>query len=246
MQLSRQFTRQKKMRNEPEETSLIGATQSELQGEQRTFSSPAIQPLVQNGFAQLPAGDWLAGQAQPAACCGTASVVGLRGWLVPDRAPLRRVTASGNCWFSEQEKPFLTRLDALPDEPLHVVSSKLLVAPYASRVRGGSLRLVPLSIRSSLVYTDVQGGWVVVSTASRVTRVSIKEEEVLTVRPESVVAWVGRKPTGFCPKLSLWELFIPRNPASLSFSFHGPAVIWFEGSKRPPALRRNGVPTPIC
>jgi len=209
-----------------------------------------VEAVIESGFAKVEAGEWLCGQAQPAACRGTAIVTGLKGFIVPDRAAVRRVAVAaassrppyhGNdgragsmtpplAWFGSSDAPFLTRLDALPDEPLHLVSSKLLVAPFAARVGAKSLKLVPFSFQRSTAVTDFKMGWAVAATRSRVTRVALADGETLTVRPEALVAWTGNRPTGFCPKLSVLDILLPRGPKNLTYSFHGPAVVWFEGS----------------
>jgi len=204
------------------------------------LQTPQPQPLLENGFVVLPSGDWLCGRTQPAACLGNATLAGLKGWLVPDRGCLQRLTTTGKCWFSHQRQPFLTRLDALPDTSLHVVSAKLLVAPFECRKGASNLRLIPMNFRSGVVVTDLQGGWAIAATRSRVTRVTLEDGGTLTVHPEALVAWCGPRPTGFCPKLSIWDMLLPRRPARLCFSFHGPATIWFEGSAPPPAPNTVG------
>jgi len=203
-----------------------------------------MEAVIENGFAKVEAGAWLCGCAQPVACCGTASVTGLKGFVVPDRAWVRRVEVkkSGEgegvvSWFANGDAPFLMRIDALPDEPLHLVSSKLLVAPFAARVGAMSLKLVPFSFQRSTAVTDFKMGWAVAATKSRVTRVALEDGETLSVRPEALVAWTGKRPTGFCPKLSLWDILLPRGPKNLTYSFHGPAVVWFEGSGDMPGRR---------
>ena len=52
----------------------------------------------------------------------------------------------------------------------------------------------------------------------------------LSARPEAVVAWTGKRPTGFCPKLSIWDILLPRGPRDLLFTFYGPGIVWIEGS----------------
>jgi len=201
------------------------------------------EAIIASGFAKVEAGTWLCGCGQPTACRGAATVVGLKGFVVPDRAWVRKAEASAFAWFANAAAPFLTRLDALPDEPLHLVSSKLLVAPFVARVGAMSLKLVPMSFQRATAVTDFKMGWAVAATRSRVTQVALADGETLSVRPEALVAWTGKKPTGFCPKLSVWDILLPQGPKCLTYSFHGPAVVWFEGSgegRAPSRLRRNG------
>ena len=102
---------------------------------------------------------------------------------------------------------------------------------------------MPFSLRRNTVTTQFRQGWTVLATKSRVTRVALEDGATLTVRPEALVAWVGKPPTGFCPKLSLLDMLLPRGPRNLAYSFHGPAVVWFEGGAVPVLKRRvsNGL-----
>lgn len=213
---------------------------------------------IVNGCAMAPGGEWLVGRAQPVACRGAFSVRSLRGLIVPDRTFVRKMECAAAssrtpypsddgragsmnpplAWFARSDAPFLTRLDALPDEPLAVVSEKLLVAPWKSRVGARSVKLVPLSFRRATLVTEFRFGWVVAATKSRVTRVRVDDAQTLTVRPEAVVAWVGKPPTGFCPKLSLLDILLPRGPRNLAFTFHGPCTVWFEGGHEVLNLRK--------
>ena len=197
------------------------------------------EALIENGAAKVPAGTWLCGRAQPAASLGAAVVKGLRGFVVPDRAWVRTAEVSGAAWFASADAPFLTRLPALPDEPLNVVSSKVLVAPAKSRVGAKSLKLVPMSLRRATPATAFSFGWVVAATRSRVSRVALADGETLTVRPEALVAWIGKAPTGTCPRLTVIDLILPRGPKGLSYSFHGSAVVWLEGASERVAERRS-------
>ena len=52
----------------------------------------------------------------------------------------------------------------------------------------------------------------------------------LSVRPDAVVAWTGPRPTGFVRRLGIWDVILPRAPRDLMFHFHGPCVVWIEGS----------------
>ena len=197
------------------------------------------EALIENGAAKVPPGKWLCGRNQPAASLGKAALRSLKGFVVPDRAWVRTATVEGPAWFASADAPFLTRIPALPDEALSVVSSKVLVAPFASRVGAKSLKLVPMSFRRATPVTAFRFGWVVTATRGRVTRVALEDGETLTVRPEALVAWIGKEPTGFCPKLSVLDILLPRGPKGLAYSFHGPCVVWFEGAAETAAGRRS-------
>ena len=198
-----------------------------------------MEAKMDSGWAKAGAGDWLTGLAQPAAFTGKVVVRSLRGFLVPDRACVRSVTADGEIYCSSADAPFLTRLDALPDEPLNMVSAKLLLAPLSARSGAKAVKLIPFSFQRSTPVTEFRGGWAMAATKSRVTRVSLEDGGTLTVRPESVVAWVGPAPTGFCPKLSVWNVILPCAPKNLAYTFHGPATVWVEGGARPPTRRER-------
>jgi len=193
------------------------------------------EAAIENGMAKVPAGKWLMSRLQPAASFGSAAVRSQRGLFVPDRAFALSVETSGAAWCADSKRPFLTRLAALPDASLCVVSEKILVAPAESRVKARNVRLVPLSLRRTTAVTEFRFGWAVAATASRVTHVAVAEGETLTVRPESLVAWIGKDPTGYCPKLSALDMILPRQPGNLAFSFHGPCDVWFEGVRSAPA-----------
>ncbi len=198
------------------------------------------EAVIENGCARVAGGEWLMGLSQPTAARGAAQVKGLKGLFVADRACVRAVTAAGDCWCAAQERPFLTRFDALPDVPLALVSGKLLVAPLAARTGARGVKLVPFSFSRSTPVTEFQMGWAVAATRSRVARVALADGETLAVRPEAVVAWIGKDPTGFCPKLSVWDVLLPRGPQNLTYTFHGPATVWFEGAETARANRRRG------
>lgn len=87
-----------------------------------------------------------------------------------------------------------------------------------------------MSARNALCVTEFGGEWVVMATASRTARVALGEDETMSVRPDAVVAWTGRAPTGFCPRLSIWDVLLPRGPRDLLFTFYGPGVVWIEGA----------------
>jgi len=195
------------------------------------------EATIENGAAKVPAGKWLTGRFQPTASLGPSVVRSLRGFVVPDRALVRSVETTRDAWCSASDRPFLTRLAALPDESLCLVSAKLLVAPLESRTGARSLKLVPFSFSRATPVTEFRFGWAVAATAGRVTRVAVGEGDTLTVRPEALVAWIGKAPTGFCPKLSVLDILLPRGPKNLSYSFHGPCVVWFEGGRKVEKLK---------
>lgn len=195
------------------------------------------EAVIESGFAKVEAGTWLTGRAQPAAWLAAATVKGLKGFIVPDRAQVQQLTTTGTAWLARSEAPFLTRLDALPDAPLKVVSSKVLVAPFEAREGAQALKLVPYSFQRALPVTRLRKGWAVMATSSRTVRVTLEDGATLSVRPEALVAWMGSDPTGFCPRLTVWDMLLPRGPKNLVFTFHGPAVVWSEGSSLPPSRR---------
>lgn len=196
------------------------------------------EATIESGMARVAAGEWLVGTAQPAAFFGRVDLAALRGFVVPDRAAVRRAVSTGDMWCSSADAPFLMRLDALPDDPLRLVSAKLLVAPFASRIGARAVKLIPMSFSRAMPVTEFRAGWAVAATRSRVTKVVVEDGATLVVGREALVAWTGPLPTGFCPKLSVWDILLPRGPRNLAFSFHGPSVVWFEGA-RPPSVPRR-------
>jgi len=187
-----------------------------------------VPAKIENGFASVGAGTWLMGRAQPAACLGNAVRRRWKGWRVPDRSKLSLVETSAETWCADATRPFLTFVPAAA--PASVVSEKLLLAPADARSGGSLVRAVPLSARGALTVTEFASGWAVFATRSRTARLVVEDGDTLSVRPESVVAWTGPRPTGFCPKLGLLDLILPRGPRNLLFHFHGPAVVWVEGA----------------
>lgn len=196
---------------------------------------------IANGCAKVPTGEWLMSAGQPVAATADCRLQGQRGWLVPDRSFLQVAAVNGAAFCASADRPFLTRLNALPDESLVLVSAKVLVAPKAARVGAHAVKLVPMSLTRALTATEFRGGWVVTATRSRVTRVAVSEDESLLVKPEALVAWTGPAPTGFCKKLGLMDLLLPRGPRHLQFRFQGPAVVWFEGASVAQARARKAV-----
>jgi len=213
-------------------------------------------PLLEGGFAEIGPGAWLLPLSQPAARLGMVSVgpvprlggtaasasrKGISGFfrrlLSPDRGRLRVVAVpeGGRLYCSDRSRPFLARLDA--GAPISVVSEKLLLAPASSRACGRLLRVIPFSLRAALCITEFASEWVVVASASRVRRAVVPEGGTLAVRPEALVAWSGPAPTGTCGRLRTRDLFLPRLPQSLALDFHGPCIVWFEGSAAPSSRR---------
>lgn len=205
---------------------------------------------VESGFAEVGAGAWLVGHAQPAACFGEAVRRRRKGWVVRDRARLDLVETTGAAKCAEATRPFLTHIPCAA--PISAVSDKILVAPATARRDAEWIRPIPFSVKSSICVTKfaqpeppespagnpetpesrnpVPPAWVVMATASRTARVSVPEGETLSVRPESAVAWTGNRPSGFCPKLGLLDLLRPRGPKNLLLRFHGPCIVWVEGA----------------
>ena len=200
---------------------------------------------IGNGFAEVGAGAWLMGRAQPAAFFGAAVRRRRKGWIVRDRGWLRLVETTAVAKCADASRPFLTHIPCAA--PISAISSKVLVAPVAARRDAELVKAVPMSGRSALCVTvfglppdeagnqkpedgDGASHFVVMATASRTTRIQVGEGETLSVRPESVVAWTTRRPTGFCPKLSIWDILLPRGPRDLLFTFYGPGIVWAEGS----------------
>ena len=96
-----------------------------------------------------------------------------------------------------------------------------------------------MSASGSLCVTELKSGWVVLATRSRTARVVVEDGGTLSVRPDAVVAWTGPSPTGFCPKLRLMDIILPRGPRDLLFHFHGPSVVWVEGASAERPLFRS-------
>ncbi len=84
---------------------------------------------------------------------------------------------------------------------------------------------------------QTDSAWVVMATRSRTIRIVLADGESLGVRPDAAVAWTGPRPTGFCPRLRLLDIFLPRGPRDLLLHFHGPAIVWIEGAE-PLPLRK--------
>ena len=154
--------------------------------------------------------------------------------LGPETAAAERQAAAA-AWCSAADRPFLTRIDC--GAPVSAVSDKVLVAPAAARTGARLVKLVPFSFSRSLRVTEFSSEWVVMATRSRTTRIALAEGESLGVRPGAAVAWTGPRPTGFCPRLRLLDVLLPRGPRDLLLHFHGPAIVWIEGAE-PLPLRK--------
>ncbi len=207
---------------------------------------------IANGFAVIGPGLWLVGAAQPAACEGSLARRPRRGWRVPDRAALALVETDAPAHCGSALRPFLTHIPCAA--PISAVSEKILVAPASARSGAEVLRPIPFSVKGSICITrfaqaideptgehpdtrtpgqpssSPPAAWLILATVSRTARVSVADGATLSVRPESVVAWTGPRPSGFCPKLGLGDILLPRGPKNLLLRFHGPCIVWLEGS----------------
>ncbi len=257
---------------------------------------------IESGFAEVGAGAWLMGHAQPAAFFGKAVRRRRKGWVVRDRSRLDLVETTGTARLANASRPFLTHIPCAAT--ISAVSDKVLVAPASARLGDQMVKAIPMSAMRALVVTvfglppedghnegsltapppevsaatlpevaaalppeasPPSGGatstasagatsaasaaqtsaapaaaGVVMATASRTARIAVTDGDTLSVRPEAVVAWTGQRPTGFCPKLGIWDVLLPRGPKDLLFNFHGPCIVWVEGSFAGSAKRFNG------
>ena len=191
---------------------------------------------IQNGFAGIGAGTWLVGHGQPAAFFGKAVRRRRTGWLVRDRGALDVVETTGEAQCADSSRAFLTHIPCAA--PIAAVSSKVLVAPAEARTGALNIKVVPMSFARTLCVTVFGSEWVVMATKSRTTRLNVAEGETLSVRPEAAVAWSGAKPTGYCPKLGVLDMILPRGPKDLLLTFYGPAIVWVEGAGGEPACAR--------
>lgn len=186
---------------------------------------------IANGFAAIGAGLWLLAPSQPAAFEGAMTRRRRTGWRVPDRSALDLVELDGPARCATAERPFLTHIPCAA--PIHAVSTKILVAPASARRDARPVRVVPMSVRPAFCATELDSAWVVMATAARTDRVQVAEGGTLSVRPGCVVAWTGPRPTGYCPRLGLRDLILPRPPRDLLLHFHGPCLVWIEGTPAP-------------
>lgn len=187
------------------------------------------EATIENGFAKVGSGSWLVGSYQPTAVKGVCTQQNLRGWLVPDRSRLHLVKVEGSMWCAAKEQPFLTHLSCAA--PITVVSDRLLLAPSQARTGSTLLRVIPFSLSNAICVTECRTEWIVLATRSRMSRLVLAEGEKLMVRPEAAVAWTTQNPTGFCPKIGLTDILIPKKRNSkLLLYFNGPGIVWVEGS----------------
>ncbi|MBO7482332.1 MAG: hypothetical protein J6U17_00400 [Kiritimatiellae bacterium] len=192
---------------------------------------------IAGGFAEVGAGQWLVGRGQPAAFFGTAARRRRKGWFVRDRSRLDLVVTSAAAKCADSSRPFLTHIPCAA--PVAAVSSKVLVAPVAARSGDETVKIIPMSVKGALCVTNFASEWVVMATAGRTARVQVADGETLSVRPEAAVAWTGKRPTGFCPKLGIWDVLLPRGPRDLLLTFYGPCIVWIEGSCDPKFFGRS-------
>ena len=193
---------------------------------------------IENGFAEVGRGAWLMGRAQPVAFFGNAVIRHLKGLVVRDRSALLFVETTDKAKCADSAKPFLTHIPCV--EKISAVSSKVLVAPAAARTGAENIKVIPLSFSRSIGVTKFSEGWVVTATAGRTNRIHVEDGETLSIRPEAVVAWTGNNPTAFVKKLSVLDILLPRGPRNMLLHFHGPCVVWSEGS------RLESMKTKIC
>lgn len=183
---------------------------------------------IAGGFAEIGAGAWLVGRGQPAAVLGDAVRRPRKGLFVRDRPWLERVDTTGRAWLADVGRPFLTHIPCAAS--VCAVSGKMLLAPEAARTGAELVKTVPVSARGALCVTVLEREWVVMATASRTTRIAVEDGGTLAVRPEAVVAWTGNRPTGYVRRLGILDIVLPRMPRDLVLHFHGPCVVWAEGS----------------
>lgn len=164
----------------------------------------AVEAVIESGFATVGEGKFLFGKGQPVA------------------------EADGRAYCSSSSRPFLTRLDL--GEKVAVVIDKLLIAPLSSKKKRRLIRIVPFSFKNAIPVYELEIGWAIMATSSRVKKLVVEDGGTLSVRPDAVVAWTGNRPTGFCPRLRLRDLLLPRK-ARLMLNFHGPAIVWLEGAR---------------
>lgn len=216
---------------------------------------------IENGFATVGAGVWLMAYHQPVVYSGVAKRLRRKGWFVRDRSilelveigaqavPQKKALPSSSVAAASEDvpkaepavwakcslakRPFLTHIPCAAE--IFAVSEKVLVASAQSWKDAKNVKPVPMSARFAFCVTQFVANWVVMATKSRTTRLVLGEDEMVSVRPEAVVAWTTKMPTGFCPRLSLWDVLLPRGPRELSLTFYGPGVVWIEG-----ASERNG------
>ena len=200
----------------------------------------AAMVTIENGFAEIGAGVWLMGRAQPAAFFGALARRRRKGFFLRDRAHLDLVETTAKARLSDATRPFLTHIPCAA--PLSAVSPKVLLAPADAWTGAELVRVVPMSLMRALCVSAFDHEWALMATSGRTARIAVDEGDTLSVRPDAVVAWTGPRPTGFCPRLRLSDVLLPRGPRDLLLHFHGPAVVWVEGSqaetRKPKAMGR--------
>lgn len=182
---------------------------------------------IEAGFAEVGAGAWLMGHAQPVAFFGSAVRRRRKGWVVRDRGRLDLVETTAAAKCADSSRPFLTHIPCAA--PINAISAKVLVAPAAARTGAELVKIVPMSARGALCVTAFASEWVVMATASRTARIAVEDGATLSVRPEAVVAWTGNRPTGFVRRLGIWDIILPRTPRDMMLHFHGQCIVWIEG-----------------
>lgn len=187
-----------------------------------------IDIAIDSGFAEIGAGAWLMGRSQPVAFFGEATRRKMRGFIIRDRAYLSIVETSGKAKCSDSTRPFLTLITAA--SPIAAVSSKILVCPLEARGGAELVKVLPMSLMKAICATKITSECVVMASEGRTSRIQVAEGETLSVRPESLVAWTGNRPTGFVRKLRLLDMILPRGPRDLELHFHGPCIVWIEGA----------------
>ncbi len=194
---------------------------------------------ITGGFAEIGAGSWLTGHGQPAAFFGKTVRRRRKGWMVRDRGILDLVETGGDAKCACQTRPFLTHIPCAA--PVSAVSAKVLVAPAAAWTGAQNVKTVPMSLAKSICVTKFESEWVVMATKGRTMRIQVAEGETLSVRPEAAVAWTGAAPTGFCPRLGLLDILLPRGPKDLLLTFYGPAIVWIEGTAESQSFKPSTV-----
>ena len=122
---------------------------------------------IENGFAEVGAGAWLASRGQPVASFGEAVRRRRKGWIVRDRAALELVETPGRALFADASRPFLTHIPCAA--PISAASSKVLLAPAAARTGAELLKVVPMSVRHCLCVTHFGPAGEVVEPFNRST-----------------------------------------------------------------------------
>ena len=156
-----------------------------------------MEAAIENGVASVESGRWLVARGQPAAVLGAfAPAKGYRapgGWwsrtFSPDRQRLSFLETTGRMWCSAASRPFLTRLDL--GEAVSVVTDKLLLAPLSARKGSKLVKLIPFSWKNATCMTELEIGWALMATKSRVVKVVVKEGETLGVKPEEIAYRFG-------------------------------------------------------